>query len=331
MAIIPLFFVNSVNIYSLDYFISQENNMTDRAKFEAMLEALINEDQETAKAIFHNIVVGKSSEIYKELLESDFEPEEEEEEEEETDSMDDEDDSFGDDEDDSAEDDDAADTFGDEEGDEEEGDLEDRVLDLEDALEELKAEFDQLLAGEENEPEHGDMFGGDEEEGEDEFGGEFGDEEGEDEFGGEMGSDDAEVKEVHHYFHDDEKSQEDEEFNQFMEYVNKVALPKHGDNGVNTKSLIDNMKNDMGGKVIGRSVEETKGGTQGGLLNPTTKPQTGGNVNVPGAKSATKLSAVSKGHGTERKGQGEGGLAGAGTGKPQKANTTHKSLIGGKK
>ena len=33
--------------------------MTDRTQFEAMLEALINEDQETAKEIFHNIVVAK--------------------------------------------------------------------------------------------------------------------------------------------------------------------------------------------------------------------------------------------------------------------------------
>jgi riboflavin synthase len=50
--------------------------MTDRAQFEAMLEALINEDQETAKEIFHNIVVGKSREIYEELLAEDFSPEE---------------------------------------------------------------------------------------------------------------------------------------------------------------------------------------------------------------------------------------------------------------
>ena len=47
--------------------------MTDRAQFEAMLEALINEDQETAKEIFHNIVVAKSREIYEELLSEDFE------------------------------------------------------------------------------------------------------------------------------------------------------------------------------------------------------------------------------------------------------------------
>ena len=57
-------------------------NMTDRAQFEAMLNALINEDQEAAKEIFHNIVVAKSREIYEELLESDFSEAAEEEEEE---------------------------------------------------------------------------------------------------------------------------------------------------------------------------------------------------------------------------------------------------------
>jgi hypothetical protein len=274
--------------------------MTDRAQFEAMLEALINEDQETAKEIFHNIVVGKSREIYEELLESDFPGEEEEEEDTDSEEDDSEDDSeddaanpFGDDADEE-EDDASENPFGDEEG---EGDLEDRVLDLEDALEELKAEFEELLAGEENEPEHDDMFGGEEEPA-------FGDEEGdEDEFGAELGDDDQEVKEFHHYHHLEKEPQD--EVDAFLEYVNKVALPKHGDNGVQTKSVIDNMKNDMGGKTIGRSSDESKGGTNGGLLNPATKPQTGGNVNVPGAKSATKLSSVSKGHGAEKKGTGE--------------------------
>ena len=284
--------------------------MTDRAQFEAMLEALINEDQETAKEIFHNIVVGKSREIYEELLESDFPGAEDDEDDADDiddieDDADDADDSdeMDDSEDDSEnpfddESDDEIDDFGDEG--EEDGDLEDRVLDLEDALEELKAEFEQLLAGEEGEPEHADMFGGEEDEfggEEDEFGGE------EDEFGSDLGADDSAVKEIvhHHIMH----GKPQDEVEAFLEYVNKVALPKHGDNGVQTKSVIDNMKNDMGGKTIGRSSDETKGGTQGGLLNPATKPQTGGNVNVPGAKSATKLSQVSKGHGAEKKGTGE--------------------------
>jgi hypothetical protein len=91
-----------------------------------------------------------------------------------------------------------------------------------------------------------------------------------------------------------------------MEYVDKVAPPKHGDNGTNTKSIVAG-KNDMGGTTanIAKSFSTTSGGTQGGLLKPTTSKQDGGNVNVPGAKSATKLKAVSKGHGAEKKGAGE--------------------------
>ena len=293
--------------------------MTDRAQFEAMLEALINEDQETAKEIFHNIVVGKSREIYEELLESEFPGEEEEEEEEEDTDDSEEDDEMDDEEEDDdsenpfgveddEEDDDSENPFGDEEDDEMgDGDLEDRVMDLEDALEELKAEFENLLADENNEPEHHDGmddpdFGGlgDEED-------EFGDEE--DEFGTDLGDDDQPVKEVNvNHIHTIKHEQEPyDEMKEFYEYVNKVALPKHGDNGIQNKSVIDNMKNDMGGTTtnILQNTVETKGGTNGGLLNPATKPQTGGNVNVPGAKSATKLKSVSKGHGAEKKGTGE--------------------------
>jgi len=253
--------------------------MTDRAQFEAMLEALINEDQEAAKEIFHNIVVGKSREIYEELLESDFGVIDESD----KDDDDDEDDAeqelanpFTSDEDESDDDESDEDDEDEDDEDESDDDLENRVLDLEEALEELKAEFDELLAGEENEQEHTDMFNDEE-----------------DEFGGELSDDDSEIKEIHHFHHDGDDS--DAEFNQFMEYVNKVALPKHGESGVQTKSAVAS-KNDMGGTAanIAQSRAASKGGTQGGLLNPTTKPQTGGNVNVPGAKSATKLKPVSK-------------------------------------
>ena len=289
--------------------------MTDRAQFEAMLEALINDDQAQAKEIFHNIVVGKSREIYEELLAEDFsqdsgnpykEDQEEMEEDDETSPMEasddeeDSDDSAEDDADDSeddaddSEDDGEDNPFGDEEGGDEGGDegLEDRVMDLEDALEDLKAEFEQLLAGEEGE-EH---MGGDDMGGMDAMGGD------------DMGHE-AEV----------------DELAGLMEYVDKVAAPKHGDNGTNTKSLIDNMKNDMGGTVanIVRNDVEVHGdagvkagGTKGGLAAPTTKPQDGGNVNVPGAKKATTLKPV-KGGGIDRQAGFDnptGRSAGAGTG-----------------
>jgi hypothetical protein len=272
--------------------------MTDRAQFEAMLEALINDDQAQAKEIFHNIVVGKSREIYEELLAEDFSQDSgnpykkessEEEIQEEDDEMspmeasdedeadDAEDDTDAEDDVDAdAEDDGEENPFGDEEDDETgDEDLEDRVMDLEDALEDLKAEFEQLLA-DEGEEDSMDM-------GADDMGGDM----GADVMGGDM---DAEV----------------DELASLMEYVDKVAPAKMGDNGVNNRSAVAG-KNDMGGTTanIAKSFSTTTGGTQGGLLKPSTAAQDGGNVNVPGAKSATKLSPVKGGHGAEKKGSSE--------------------------
>jgi hypothetical protein len=269
--------------------------MTDRKQFEAMLEALINEDQETAQEIFHNIVVAKSREIYEELLAEDFDVNEgenpfaskdDDEEEPADDAEEPADDEEGEDDAEGEDDDvggDATDDFmsdvdgeeGDEEG-SEGGDVEDRVMDLEDALEELKAEFEQLMAGEEGE-EHmgGDDMGMEPEMGADDMGG----------MGGE----------------------EPDELAAMMEYVNKVSPPKHGDNGTNTKSIVAG-KNDMGGTTanIAKSFSTTSGGTQGGLLKPTTSIQDGGNINKPGAnagKSAFKKKEP--GHGAERKGSAD--------------------------
>ena len=273
--------------------------MTDRAQFEAMLEALINEDQETAKEIFHNIVVGKSREIYEELLESDFNQDsgnpykkhEEEEEEEESVGDEEGEEEPEDDAEDDGEEDGEEPAFGDEEGEEDgegEGDIEDRVMDLEDALEDLKAEFEQLLQGEEHEEEmdpghHGDVHAADIEA---------------DLMGAGEHEEEEEEGVMHHVHH------------HMNEYVNKVPLPKHGDNGVNTKSTIDNMKNDMGGsaKNIAQSFSTTSGGTQGGLASPkvTPNPDAAGNLNVPGGNAGKKgFTKKEPGHGPEKKGAGE--------------------------
>ena len=281
--------------------------MTDRNQFEAMLEALINEDQETAKEIFHNIVVGKSREIYEELLKEDFSKPEEEEEEEESSEEEEEgsseeeegsDNPFGGEEeeeggeeeeegsDDLDGEESEEDPFGGEEGGED-GALEDRVMDLEDALDELKAEFEELMSQESEEGNH-DMgaidAAGDGVEGDD-FGG--------DDMGG---------------------AGEEDELQAFMEYVDKVALPKHGDNGANAKSVVAG-KNDMGGTVANiarggseKGVEANKGQLKGNGVFKGGKPQLqdGGNVNVPGG-NAGKSSFKKKepGHGAEKKGSGD--------------------------
>ena len=282
--------------------------MTDRNQFEAMLEALINEDQETAKEIFHNIVVAKSREIYEELLSEDFDLEEDskdkEDDEDKEDKEDRADEAFGADDseeepaddgeeepaDDSEEDevggDATDDMIGDvTDGEEEEGsDLSDeeqtdRIMDLEDALEELKAEFEQLMAGEEGEPEMG------------------ADDMGMDAVPEMDGGMDAEPA----------MGGEQDELQKFMEYVDKVALPKHGDNGTNTKSIVAG-KNDMGGTTanIAKSFSTEKGGTQGGLAKPNATVNDAGNINKPGGNAGkTAFKKKEPGHGAEKKGSGE--------------------------
>jgi ketol-acid reductoisomerase len=95
-----------------------------------------------------------------------------------------------------------------------------------------------------------------------------------------------------------------------MEYVNKVATPKGGDNGVNTKSAVAG-KNDMGGTTanIAKSFSTTTGGTQGGLLKPTTGDLASGlgtiqnRVDSKAGKTAFKKSEP--GHGPEKAGKKE--------------------------
>ena len=126
--------------------------MTDRSKFEQMLEHLINEDEQKAKELFHDIVVAKSREIYETLISEDFEemPAEEPE----MEASDDEfsgddatDDMMGDIE--GGDDMDGGDMGGDDValsgGDVDE--LQDRVVDLEDALDALRDEFESLKIG----------------------------------------------------------------------------------------------------------------------------------------------------------------------------------------
>jgi hypothetical protein len=290
--------------------------MTRRTDFEAMLEALINEDHDTAKELFHNIVVANSRKIYEELLAEDFEKAEDEEEDE-TDSE--EEDDFGSEEDetDSEEEDDFGseeDETDSEEGEEfgpedEDADLTDRVLDLEDALEELKAEFEDLMANSDDsmgDDEMGDDLGGDEfgSEEEDEFGSEEEDEFGsEDEFGG-----------------DEFGSEEEDEFgskkgmadsSNMYEYTNKVALPKHGDNGVNTKSTLGSKGspvNKMGGTTanIVRGGTAKGEGTKGGLQAPAPKEDNLGNINKPGANvGKTAFKTRAPGNGPEKRGPAE--------------------------
>jgi hypothetical protein len=182
----------------------------DNKKFEQLIDLIINEDEEQARALFHDIVVEKSREIYESMMDEEMDMDEsgmhgqvgdlmdEISAEEEGMTEDDEDLDMGDDDGDEIAD---LDMDDDEEGEE---DLEDRVVDLEDKL-------DQLMADEENEPEHHDGID------DPDFGGEEGDEEAM------MESDDEE---------------EDEMDEEVMEAITlKKVSVTHGDNGSNAKSI----------------------------------------------------------------------------------------------
>ena len=335
--------------------------MADRNKFEEMLERLVNEDRNGAEELFHEIVVEASRDIYEQLLseEADEEvvdeatDEEVDESEEDLDESEDDDLEESDDEDlDESEDDleegffgegDPADELGmdvempagdmdmdmdmgDEEGADDmgmgdEGEVEDRVADLEDELEALKAEFEAMMGDEAGDEDDMDMG--------DEMPMDMDSEEGDD--------DDEEAEEESYAFEaEDEDDDEIEESRaaksnteMMREYADKVAPAKMGDNGANAKSTVAG-KNDMGGTTANIAkagtengpVEANKGNLKGSALSDQNpKDMNTKNVNVPGAKGATKL-ASQPGHGAEKKGKPESSDKGAGSplnGAPKRA------------
>ena len=161
--------------------------------------------------------------------------------------------------------------------DDEEGEKSEEELfqDLDSIVDELQAKFDELKGGDDM----GDMDGDDM---------------------GDMGGDDM----------GDEKMKDSMDLATVREYVEKVnggfGAKIGGDNGVNTKSIVAG-KNDMGGTTanIAKGGESKGEGTKGGLLAPTTKPQDGGNINVPGGKAGGAFSKKEPGHGAEKAGAKE--------------------------
>ena len=145
-------------------------------KFEQLLELLINEENDKAEQLFHEIVVEKSRDIYEGLAET---KEEETKEETKEETVGEQVELADESKDETVEEESIEEVGGDatdelikdisaeEEGDadanvdageeevagDEEGDVEDRVVDLEDALDELKAEFEKMMSGDKGEEE----------------------------------------------------------------------------------------------------------------------------------------------------------------------------------
>ena len=262
--------------------------MADNKLLQQMLESLVNDDQAKAEELFHEYVVAKSREIYEGLIDSEIseeEDKEEDEEEMEEAAADEEaeedkvDENFEEFQDIAIEGDDEMPTMGGDATDDLEGDLdadmedegeekseEELFQDLDAIVDELQAKFDELKGHEEGE-EEGEEMGGDE--------------------GNPFAKEDTDLETV-------------------REYVEKVAPAKMGDDGANTKSIVAG-KNDMGGTTanIAKGGESKGEGTKGGLLNPATKEDNAGNINVPGGKAGNAFSKKEPGHGAEKAGTKE--------------------------
>ena len=259
-------------------------------KYEQLIEYIINEDEDKAKALFHDIVVEKSRDIYETLID--------EETVEETiggNEVEDLVDEIQADETDGIPEDDHAEMDGEEEmmgGDDEvnaeeggEEDLEDKVMDLEKELDELKAEFDALMSDEMDEPEHADMDM--------------------DMDASDVEVDDNEAEELQMYeAHDEDKDEDEDKMDETVEesvkpkatyaktavdlmreYVEKVAMPSGEDNKAVSPVA---GKNDMGGKAVDFDAGSTTDpdGTSAPKEGKVDKmPHAGNYQNVPGAKA----------------------------------------------
>ena len=177
----------------------------DNKKFEQLIDLIINENEEQARALFHDIVVEKSREIYEDIMNDEMDEgmggqvgqmmdeisaEEEGMTEEEDEEID-----FDDDGDEDIIDIEADDEMGSEEG------VEDRLVSIEDKLDQLMAEFEEIMGN--NDDEMADD---------------------------EMADADDEMADA-----DDEMAMGDEEAMMEAITLKKVSVT-HGDNGQNTKS-----------------------------------------------------------------------------------------------
>ena len=235
-------------------------------KFNELIELIISEESDQAKALFHEIIVDKSRSIYESLIDEDEVVDEAEEVDEAAhEEADDDEEELEESDFDEELGGDAAeemidDISADEEGlaleaDEEEEEMEDRVVDLEDALDELKAEFEKLM----------------------------GDDEGEEEMdmGPEMDMDAEEEPEMDMMDPEDDGEEEETEESFVREYKEKVAAPSNTSEKHASTVAKKNPMNANGAKATstGSSAAET------GAAKVAAKVEDAGNGNKPGAKS----------------------------------------------
>jgi len=289
------------------------------SKFEQLLDLLVNEEHEKANELFHEIVVEKSREIYDNMIAEEADDEEDESVEEASEEDDEEavEEGFGDEEesmyeiggddelggdaaDDLVNDVEDHDAFGgdhdDEDGDEPA--TKDDVLDIADALEELKAEFQALLTAEKNE-----------------------EEENPDVHGGALDSldqdDDGDHDMKDHDLEDEDEEDADDVF--MREYREVVGKPYAGgkvagsteEASTNKTSPVSSAKGRPTTGATAGNIAQSKAGEDkkagvGGVLKAGGEFTKGVTTNLDGKTSGVKtLSKVAAGHGAEKKGSGE--------------------------
>ena len=277
-------------------------------KFEQLLDLLVNEEMDKANELFHEIVVEKSREIYENMIAEEADDELEEELDEESDDELEEETTLeigGDSGDNFVNSVTDKDAMGDMDmdpeagvsgmdgdlGDEGGGSDEQRISDLESELEQLKAEFEQLMAGEEDEPEHDDMFGG-----------------------SDSDEDDEEEPEEEPEEDDDEESKE-----QYMREYVEMVKDGHGADKKGRAETADNtrsvgLQNPKGRPTTTASAHNILGGKGGeagikggeGLVGGQKGEFTKDHLNKPGGFKGDAMKKNSAGHGAEKKGAGEG-------------------------
>lgn len=270
--------------------------------YEQLIEFIINEQEDKARELFHQLVVEKSRSIYESIVDEENFEEETEMGSNEVDGL------MGDIDDEVTSDEEGLDSddmdmgMDDEPAETDAAELEDRVMDLETALDDLKAEFEALMSDEEHEEEHHD------------------------------GMDDPEF--------DDSEEETDEMM--VREYTEKVATPSNkteggtvgtgGDEPAVNKQSIVAKKNDMGGTAsniaTGTAEQSPDGKPTPKASNMYTKGQgevevASRNVNKPGGNGANKF--FSKKETSYEKQHGKEGQTTDG-----KMPVSNKSVVGGK-
>ncbi len=282
-------------------------------KYEQLIEHIINDEEDKARALFHDIVVEKSRDIYESLMDEEYTEEDiggsqvesmvDEITMDETDGIGEADDTemdMGDE---------MVVGMDDEEAGDEGDDLEQKVMDLESELEALKAEFEQLMGDEEGDDEEADDMGMDVD----------------------MGDEEEPMDDMMEAKHDDEEEEDEEDemsesvteskgrtlqktaVDLMREYVEKISAPSNTEfspvgTGAGGDKPAGNTNNPVAGKndMGGSSANIVKGGSEN-APDGTSAPKKGSTKDLPGAGKFENVPGAKAGNAFANKAKAKSG------------------------